>query len=277
MDIRKSIIEEIRIFVAEENEACSMGAIWQEPIVGFADAKSEYIGRLREIVHPDHQMPEEVMADAKTVICYFVPFAEWVAKSNVGGANDGCGSVTNMSSPQWAESYELTNAMMSRLNEHLIETVHNMGYEAKTAPEAAVFYRDEVISHWSFRHIAYAAGLGTFGLNNMLITDKGCSGRYNCIVTNLEVEADSPKKEEACLYIKDGTCGACMVKCPAGAISPDGFDRHKCYEQCLKNAAVYTGFGSSYAEPTENDAAPAYGSEVCGKCIAGMPCAHRMP
>ena len=63
MDIRKSIIEEIRIFVAEENEACSMGAVWQEPMVGFADAKSEYIGRLREIVHPDHQMPEEVMAD----------------------------------------------------------------------------------------------------------------------------------------------------------------------------------------------------------------------
>ncbi|MBQ4595991.1 MAG: epoxyqueuosine reductase, partial [Firmicutes bacterium] len=118
-------------------------------------------------------------------------------------------------------------------------------------------------------------GLGTFGLNNMLITDKGCSGRYNCLVTNLEVEADSPKKEEACLYIKDGTCGACMVKCPAGAISPDGFDRHKCYEQCLKNAAVYTGFGSSYAETTENDAAPTYGSEVCGKCIAGMPCAYR--
>ena len=63
----------------------------------------------------------------------------------------------------------------------------------------------------------------------------------------------------------------------SSTISPDGFNRHKCYEQCLKNAAVYTGFGSSYAEPTENEAAPAYGSEVCGKCIAGMPCAHRMP
>lgn len=267
MDIRKSITEEIKRFVAAENTACSMGSIWQEPIVGFADAMDEYIGRLKAIVHPDHQMPDEVMANAKTIICYFVPFEKWVAKSNAG---------VDLSSPQWAESYELTNAMMARLNEHMTDFIHKLGYEAKTSSEAAVFYRDEVISHWSFRHIAYAAGLGTFGLNNMLITDKGCSGRYNCIVTNLDVQADSPKKEEACLYIKDGTCGACMVKCPAGAISPEGFDRHKCYEQCLKNAAVYTAFGSSYAEPDE-EAAQAYGSEVCGKCIAGMPCAHRRP
>lgn len=262
--MKKKIIDEIKRFVAAENAKCSMGSIWQEPIVGFADAKGEYIEKLRKIVHPQHQMPGEVLADAKTVLCYFVPFENWVSGSNTGA---------DLSSPQWAESYELTNAMMGRLNEHIIETIHKLGYEAKTAPEAAIFYRDEVISHWSFRHLAYAAGLGTFGLNNMLITDKGCSGRYNCLVTNLDVETDEPKKEEeACLYKKDGTCGACMVKCPAGAIKPDGFDRHKCYEQCLKNAAIYTGFGSSYESDDEK-----YGSEVCGKCIAGMPCTHKKP
>lgn len=265
--MKKKIIDEIKRFVVEENGKCSMGVIWQEPIAGFADAKDEYIEKLRDIVHRQHQMPEEVLDGAKTVLCYFVPFEKWIAGSNVDAV---------LSSPQWAESYELTNAMMARLNEHITKFIHKLGYEAKTAPEAAVFYRDEVISHWSFRHLAYAAGLGTFGLNNMLITDKGCSGRFNCLVTNLDVENDEPKKEEACLYIKNGTCGQCMVKCPAGAISPEGFDRHKCYEQCLKNAAVYTAFGSSYAEPDE-EAAQAYGSEVCGKCIAGMPCAHRRP
>ena len=136
MDIRKSVIEEIKIFVAEENASCSMGSIWKEPIVGFADAKGEYIGRLREIVHPQHQMPEEVMADAKTVICYFVPFAEWIAKSNACSGNDGCSDGSLISSPQWAESYELANAMMARLNEHMTDFIHKLGYEAKTAPEA---------------------------------------------------------------------------------------------------------------------------------------------
>lgn len=258
---KNRIIDEIRAFVAAENAKCSMGSIWREPIVGFADAKGEYISRLREIVHPKHQLPEEVMEDAKTILCYFVPFAEWIAESN---------EESNLASPKWAESYELTNAMMGRLNEHMTEFIRNMGYEAKTAPEAAVFYRDEVMSHWSFRHLAYAAGLGTFGLNNMLITDKGCSGRYNTLVTNLDVETDEPKKEDTCLYKKDGSCGICMVKCPAGAITPDGFDRHKCYEQCLKNAEIHTGFGSSYESGNEK-----YGSEVCGKCMAGMPCTYR--
>lgn len=277
--MKELIIHEIKKFVAAENTSCSMGAIWQEPIVGFADAKGEYIGRLKDIVHPEHQMPDEVMDDAKTIICYFVPFARWITESNsikdVANGDDE----EDLSSPQWAESYELTNAMMARLNEHIAEVINKLGYEAKIAPEAAVFYRDEVISHWSFRHMAYAAGLGTFGLNNMLITDKGCSGRYNCLVTNLALEPDSPKKEEACLYIKNGTCGACMIKCPAGAISPDGFDRHKCYEQCLKNAVIYTEFGNSYAgsceDAAQKDESNSYGSEVCGKCIAGMPCAYR--
>ena len=58
-----------------------------------------------------------------------------------------------------------------------------------------------------------------------------------------------------------------MKKCPSGALTPEGFDRHKCYEICMKNAAVYTEFGNSYALDEK------VGSEVCGKCIAGMPCA----
>lgn len=267
-DNRKKIIEEIKVFVAAENaklvvigdESQGEQAIWQEPIVGFADAGSDYIRSLKEIVHPDHQMPQEVMEDASIIIAYFLPFEKWVTESNTG----------ELASAIWAKSYEATNAMMARLNEHIIDVVHKLGYEAKTAPEAAVFYRDEVMSHWSFRHLAYAAGLGTFGMNNMLITDRGCSGRYNAIVTNLDVEPDQPKDEESCLFKKNGTCGACMVKCPAGALSINGFDRHKCYEQCLKNAAIHNSYGSSYGSNKE-----VIGSEVCGKCIAGMPCTYR--
>lgn len=281
-DNRNKITEEIKAFVAEENAG---QALWQEPIVGFADANDDYIRNLRKIVHPDHQMPDEVLEDASIIIAYFLPFEEWVTKSNTGEPKEGSGkgpATGDLASAQWAQSYEVTNAMMGRLNEHIIDVVHKLGYEAKTAPEAAVFYRDEVMSHWSFRHIAYAAGLGTFGLNNMLITDKGCSGRYNAIVTNLDIEADQPKTEEACLFKKNGTCGLCIKKCPAGALSIDGFDRHKCYEQCLKNAAIHNSYGSSYASGAGGSAADGsdtkvIGSEVCGKCVAGMPCAHKRP
>lgn len=277
IDNKNRIIEEIKAFVAAENAKCTLTGIWQVPIVGFADAKGEYIKQLRNIAHPQHQMPEEVLEDAKTIIVYFVPFEKWVSVYPVDKKQVEIGVETgkedeNLASPQWAESYELTNAMFGRLNEHIIKTINSMGYEASEASEAGIFYRDEVISHWSFRHLAYAAGLGTFGMNNMLITEKGCSGRYNAIVTNLEIEPNSPQKEEACLYKKDGTCGVCMKRCPAGALSKNGFNRHKCYDQCLKNAKIYNNFGSSYGGDGEE-----YGSEVCGKCIVGMPCAHEKP
>lgn len=266
-DIKEYIIGTIREFVAEENMQCSMKDLWREPLVGFADVNDPYIRQLRSIVHKEHQMPEEVMSDASIVIVYFVPFSMWLADTNRGN---------EMSSPEWAQAYEETNAMFARLNAHIISELHKIGYKGKTAPEAQVFHRDEVMSHWSFRHFAYAAGLGTFGLNNMLITEKGCAGRVNTVVTNLDIEGGKPRTEELCLFRKNGTCGLCVRKCPAGALTETGFDRHKCFEQCLKNAAVYTGFGSSYASEAGGEAENS-GSEVCGKCVAGMPCTYKMP
>lgn len=296
---RNNITEEIRAFVAAENAKVSVNTrvltqteknrisegLWQEPLVGFADAASEYIAGLRKTVHPAHQLPRDVMPDAKIVIAYFVPFSRWVTETNKDKPGAGSAAGFNPASPQWAESYELTNNMFGRLNEHIIKVIRNMGYEAATAPEAAVFYRDEVISHWSFRHLAYAAGLGTFGLNNMLITEKGCSGRCNTVITNLDIKPDMPKKEEACLYKRNGSCMACLAKCPTGALTKTGFDRHRCYEQCLKNAGIYKDFGSSYVPETDMSEAGAdclgevagIGSEVCGKCIAGLPCTFRTP
>lgn len=263
MDIKTKIKQCIIEYVKRECASCTLHDLWGEPIVGFADAEHPYIMNLKNTVHPEHQLPSDVMPEASIVIAYFIPFSRWMSDTNNG---------EGLSSPEWAEGYELTNAMFGRLNQHIINTVRQLGFEAAEASQAGVFYRDEVISHWSFRHFAYAAGLGTFGLNNMLITEKGCAGRCNTIVTDLDVEPDSPQQEEACLYKRNGSCGACVRKCPSGALTVEGFNRHLCYEQCLKNAAVYDCFGSSYTDGTEN-----IGSEVCGKCVTGMPCTFRRP
>lgn len=338
--MKQKIEQEAAGFVAAENRQFEK-ALWQTPLVGFADAKSGYIKNLKKIVHPNHQMPEEVLPGASIVIAYYVPFTRWLPESNsrgmegapnrsgVGIAQDrsgfgvvlsrsGLGNASNrdgsgmmsgsggrdaagrsgaestsalstgerapafsihddapaismqeLASSEWAQGYELTNAMFDRLNEHLIDVVHKLGYEAKTASEANIFHRDQVISYWSFRHFAYAAGLGTFGRNNMLITEKGCCGRCNTVVTTLDVTPDQPQTEEACLFFRDGRCGLCIKKCPSKALTAEGFDRQKCFAQCLKNAAVYDSFGSSYGAEG--------GSEVCGKCLCGLPCTNKRP
>lgn len=37
--------------------------------------------------------------------------------------------------------------------------------------------------------------MGPFGVNNILITKVECCGRYSTIVTNLDVEPDSPLED----------------------------------------------------------------------------------
>lgn len=263
-ELKEKVITELRRFVKEQGEGTGN---WKEPLIGFADAYHPYVRNLKKIIHPEHQMPEEVIPDATVVLVYFLPFQEWIPKSN---------EKEGLASTEWACVYEETNAFFIKINQHMIEYIKGLGYQAEMAPEASVFYRDEIISHWSFRHLAYAAGLGTFGMNNMFITQNGCAGRLNALVTNLKVAPGRPLEEEACLYKRNGSCGICMKRCPQKALTPEHFYREKCFEQCLKNAKVHTGLGNSYADQAGEEAADS-GSEVCGKCLTNLPCTFRRP
>jgi len=120
----------------------------------------------------------------------------------------------------------------------------------------------KLISDWSHRHIAYIAGLGRFGVNHMLITASGCCGRFGSFVTSLELELDPRPGKEACLYYHDGSCLECVGRCPRDALAADVFDRHACYGQCLENAARFKAMGTA---------------DVCGKCLAGVPCSIMDP
>lgn len=264
---KKMIESEIAAFVSEYDRKGRFTGKWRKPLVGFADANHPDFPKLKELVHPDHEMPRDVLPDASIVIAYFVPFTERLSRGN---EREG------LSSPEWALAYEETNAMFVRLNESLIQRLKDHGYHAAVSKEASAFDREEIVSKWSQRHIARIAGLGTFGWNNMLITDAGCCGRISTVVTNLDVEPGRPLSEEYCLYRRKGTCRVCVRRCPAGALTEEGYDRKKCYARCRENAKVYTQFGNSYAAEaggeTENT-----GSEVCGKCLTNLPCTSKKP
>ena len=261
--MKEKITKLIRTFVTEYEEKEDISTNWGEPLVGFADAHHPSILELKEIVAETHSIPADVISDASIVIAYFLPFTRELANTN---QTDG-----DISSPEWALAYEETNALFPKLNEYVISELREMGYQADVSPEASVFDRDKLRSNWSHRHFAKAAGLGTFGINNMLITKIGCCGRYSSIVTNLDVEPDLPREDEFCLYKKNGSCGICVRHCPSGALTLDGYDRYKCYEICMKNAERYTEFGNSYAAEA-SELQVHIGSEVCGKCVVNAPC-----
>lgn len=86
------------------------------------------------------------------------------------------------------------------------------------------------------------------------------------------MEPDQPLDEELCLYKKNGTCMVCVRNCPVGALGVGGYDRHRCREVLLENAAAYPEGGSTYVdESTGKGNSP--GTDVCGKCVTQSPCA----
>ncbi|MBC2579064.1 epoxyqueuosine reductase [Clostridium sp. DJ247] len=261
--MKEKITKMIRNFVKEYEQKNDISTKWGEPLVGFADANHPYILNLKKLITPTHKLPTDVLSDASIVIAYFIPFTKELANTNrMAGA---------IASPEWALAYEETNAMFVKLNEYIILELRKIGYHADVSSEASTFDQKILKSNWSHRHFAKVAGLGTFGINNMLITKMGCCGRYSTIVTNLDVNADSPLEDELCLYKKNRSCGICVKHCPSGALTLDGYDRHKCYAVLRKNAELYTEFGSSYTNES-GDHPNSVGSEVCGKCVVNTPC-----
>lgn len=260
-DIRKWIEH----FVEEYQKRPEILAKWEQPLVQSAQANHPYIQNLPALI-PGHQLPEEVLPGAVSVLVYYVPFTRELARTNRGKAE--------LASEQWARTYEETNAMFRDLNEELSAWLRKKGVRAAVPEASSTFDQKVLMSRWSHRHLAYAAGLGTFGMNNMLITSQGCCGRFFSLVTDLRVEADTPVQGEYCLYKQDQSCGVCMEYCPAQALSPRGYDRQSCYRILQKNARVHTGYGSSYVSAdgvTPNSS----GSDVCGKCVANAPCAFQ--
>ncbi len=237
-------------YVADYQKEKGLPNLWRTPVVGFADAYDPYIQNLKNLVTESHKLPQDFMEDPKIVISYFIPFTKELAGTNVGVEE-------NKASGEWGNAYNVTNKMMGELAEYLAAEIVKMGYRA-VAPEGVKMYFDILKSNWSQRHIAYAAGVGTFGINNLLITKDGCCGRYYSLVADIPVEPEHALEEENCLYKSKGLCKKCVENCFSGALTVDGFDREKCFKVCEKNSERV-------------------GAQVCGKCVTNIPCAFVTP
>jgi epoxyqueuosine reductase len=125
------------------------------------------------------------------------------------------------------------------------------------------------VSCWSERHVAFAAGLGTFGLNRAFISEVGTSIVLNSVVIDAIIEP-TPHRAESylanCLHNNGNNCSACIRRCPAGAISENGHNKALC---------ASSGYG---AESTE--LAASYGIKGragCALCQSGVPCEATNP
>ncbi|MBW2057604.1 MAG: epoxyqueuosine reductase [Deltaproteobacteria bacterium] len=251
---RRAIEKMIREFIASYSSRRRVETAWREPVVGFAAADDPLFHRLKEVVRPTHATPGELLAGAKSVIAYFIPFAEDLHRENHESGY--------YCSRSWAVAYVETNRLISEINEYIREELRSEGYRVALVPPTHNFDQESLMSDWSHRHVAYVAGIGRFGVHNLLITEKGCTGRIGSLVTDLVLEPTASPRGEFCLQRAGYDCLECVERCRYGALYPDRYDRHACYRQCLANDRHYSDLDLT---------------DVCGKCSAAVPCSVTNP
>lgn len=253
--------------------------IFDKPVVRFADGDDRFFTELKTIIAPAHMTPREILAQAykKTpdmlpsrisVISWILPITEETRKSN--------GAETAVPSRFWSHTRWFGEKFNDALREYVTDILTEMGYLA-VAPASPPYLKmvsgeKGMYSNWSERHIAYAAGQGTFGLSDGFITEKGIAHRCGSVVTDLALPP-SPRTAEGpyanCLYHFSGACKKCAARCPAGAISENGHDKMKCLDY-----ARSIGYSAVLAKNTYDLQTSVAG---CGLCQTGVPCERRIP
>ena len=141
---------------------------------------------------------------------------------------------TNISSPSllYKHHYRQANMLLDRIALKIAGLIEASGYRAIPIPASIIIDWKKESGHLSHKEIAYLAGLGWRGKNNLLVNQQyGCSIRLASVLTDLVLKT-SPHTyaigvggEGSC-----GACTACQAFCPVGAIkdSPEEFERKAC-------------------------------------------------
>lgn len=276
-------VETIKSLVAHDSEN-SMEypfygeKIFDEPIVGFVRGDDPIFQEFKKIIGPHHFTPEEIMAwqarkndvEAPTgkelsVVSFVLPISPKTREDNSRNSQ--------WLAERWAQT-RLHGEMYSQILVRRIVTQLMARGVLAVSPDVTPLFRKQRYpgigwgSPWSHRHIAYAAGLGTFGMHDFLITEKGCAHRLGSFVVNLQLEPGRQRPADIhahCLHHQGSKCLACGRRCPADAISAEGaHDKEKCYQKVAQSLPYCNRHFHIFI----------YG---CGLCSTGVPCEFRSP
>lgn len=248
---------------------------WEDILLGFASGADPIFEEYKRVVGAFHWTPleiyrltfpgEKVSAGDLTVICWILPQREQTRSDNR--------QEQFYSSERWIRARIIGEKFNNALRQHLVAELAARAINAVApviSPSFARMESDKYVfaSTWSERHAAYAAGLGTFGLCDGLITPKGKAHRVGSVVAKATItptERPYTDPHAYCLYFFDGTCKTCAKRCPVEAISERGHDKVICRRHVRGACADH--------------AKQAYGFEGwgCGLCQTGVPCEAGIP
>ncbi len=245
------------------------------PLVGFAAGDDPLFEQFKRDIGDFYLTPAEVFRksfpgttirpEELTIVAWILPHMEQTKSDN---RNE-----KDRPSERWARGKKFGVLVNVKLQKYLIEKLGEKDYRA-VAPCSPALWSEQMSekfgrsSTWSERHAAYAAGLGTFGLCDGLITEAGKAMRCGSIIAEIQVVPTTrpySTHTEYCLFLSQGICGACMRRCPVGAITEKGHDKEKC-------RAHVDGVCVDHSKEHYN-----IDVNVCGLCQTRVPCESGIP
>lgn len=275
-----------RVFESlEKNNFGSLGKadqpMWERPLIGVAEGNDPYFDFLKGHIGDFHwnpkdifqlkypQEPDQPEIESRNLRLISMAFPQTMETKESQIKEHQCPS------KNWIVSRGEWEPLMQEFSGKLVAALEEMGVRAVSIDLQPQFSRMTsgnlgIASTWSHRHGAYAAGLGTFGLSEGLITEKGKAMRISTLV--IEAEVDKTTREyqshhEWCLFYQDGSCGLCINRCPVSAISEEGHDKELCanYEDLVE---------ANYWPKDLQRGDYIFG---CGLCQVDIPCQNKRP
>jgi len=172
-------------------------------------------------------------------------------------AYDYCLYIEVRGQRRWSKlAYEVLVARSARL----ALTLRDLG--ARAAP---LTYEDSA-AIIDLRRAAIAAGLGTLGKNELVVTrDFGPRVRWGAVFTDLRLVFDRPLDEYFC-----SSCSRCWSACPTGALGPAGLDRSRCLAEFAPDPTMVARQKRQVRQLTP------FTRLQCAACITACPIGSRL-
>jgi epoxyqueuosine reductase QueG len=188
------------------------------PLVGVADVRLWDDPPFEPWV-PEEFRPHAIYPEAKSVIVIGLPISLPVLETSP--------------SIYYRELYRTVNILLDQYTYRLANFLNVRGFPSVFVPRDGygsieVLLKNPV-AFFSHRHAAFLAGLGSFGVSNMILTPEfGPRVRFGSVFTAAELPSDPQLLEELCIR-----CMRCVDMCPARALAdadyPEGLtDRKAC-------------------------------------------------
>lgn len=154
---------------------------------------------------PQGHQPQDILPGAKSIITFTYRLNN--------GALDNLPATRN----QYMLEFTTVNQILAQAAHKIARLLEGKGFvSVGVGPEADIGDYSRLKADFSHKHSAVACGLGSFGINNLLLANRvGARVRLASVITSAELKySDAGPPPDNCT-----SCGECVSRCPVGALS----------------------------------------------------------